>query len=236
MRLVGITIATMKKYFSYSEMYKWEHDRDGYLRTYIDGYEEPANEKMQLGTILHGAIQDPTYPLVEKLKEMDYNKKEIYRLKRAVEKIEVPERNEVMLTAELDGNKLIGFADGMDGKTLVEFKTTDNPKAWSQRRVDNNEQLSLYALMYYLNNHSYFHGIKLWRIDTVKGTAKKFETSRGPRDIAYIRDKALGIIGEIKAAGLWTKRLSRQDIALRNQLSLLAPHEPGFKRIGDMLA
>lgn len=209
-----------KHHFSQSELYLWNSDRDAYIRKYIEGVEELPTRAQTQGILIHEAIKDEKFPIVEKMKEAGFLRGEIFRAKKALDKIvRAPER-EKPLVCDFAGIKLITIPDGidLDKKELYEYKTTDNIHAWTQRRVDLADQLSFEALVYHQLFHSYFRIIRLWRILTTKGTVKKFETARSYRDLLYIGDKIKSAVYEIQRAGLWEKRLSREDIEYRKKV------------------
>lgn len=204
-------------------MWLWHHDRDAYIRRYVDGIEDPPTRKMILGNHIHSGIQDKRYPLVEEMVKEGFQKPDVYAAQKIVQRIPAPLEAEVFLAVDLDGVRLIGVLDGFDkqGKELDEYKTTDRAKIWTQKRVDLDDQLSFYALLRFLIYHDYWWRIRLWRGYTNTGTVRKFETARGPRDIRYIREKTFGTIEEIKREGFWERRLSRAEIEQKNQRQLI---------------
>jgi len=227
----------MKNTFSASEMYKWHRDREGYMRLYIEGIQDPPNDKMKLGTLIHNTIQDNRFPLIEEMKKEGYSKKQMLAARKAVSNIPSPEKSEIFMSVEYGNVKLVGFADGLgnNDSELIEYKTTDNPQIWNQRNVDMNDQLSFYALIRYLKHHSYWKGIRLIRVNTITGSVRRYETARGYRDVQYMKDKVDKTILEIKDAGLWESRLSRKEIDRRNQgqLELISEKKDKIKGMPD---
>jgi len=214
----------MKRYFSYSEYNLWNRNRDEYYRRYILGEEEEPDEKMRLGTIIHRTIEDPRYNWLYELRQMGYKGKQIKNIRKLLDKAMLlrPKESEVTLTADLEGVKLLAIFDGLDKneRILDEFKTTDNNDSWHQWRVDWDEQLSFYALVYYFSYHKYFREIRLHRINTTTGTIRTFYTIRSLRDVKEIEKKIKKTISEIKEAGWWEKRLSRKEIGEQFNLQL----------------
>jgi hypothetical protein len=205
----------MKKYFSHSEFYTWNKSREEYIRQYVNGEEMATNQQMILGQIVHKTLEDKRF---EWLKELKINKLENKRkvIRKVLDKAETkrPKESEVVMTAKTkDGLGLIGIFDGFDREmgALTEFKTTDNAERWNQYLVDINTQLSFYAWIYWLNFHDYFREIRLYAIDVAKGNIETFKTARSKRDIWDIEQRVNKAVGEIKRAGLWEKRLTREE-------------------------
>lgn len=222
-----------KQNFSHSEMWLWRYDQDAYVRQYIKGYADDPGPKAHLGQIIHSAIQDPTYPFVEEMKKERYTKKQIFNVRKIVDKVPTPEEPEYVLRAELDGVQLIGFVDGWDGalREMDEYKTTDNKDRWNQRLVDTSTQLSFYAVIRNLAFHDYFREMRLWRCNTATGTVKRFTTARGYQDVRLFKDEIRRTIEEIRRAGLWELRLSRKERDTINQqtLAFIAEGSKGIK-------
>lgn len=213
----------MKKYFSYSEFYTWCNDRERYYQTYIEGVETPPNDAMILGSIVHETLENPKKEWIKELKENKMHKR-IGVVRKLLDKMEPKKigQPEVSMIAKKDDVKLFSIFDGFDKKNRIlnEYKTSDK-ESWTQWRVDFNKQLSFYAWVYYLNCHSYFREMNLYFLDTKKGNVKTFKTIRSRRDIMLIEKEVLKAVDEIKKAGLWEKRLSREDRNKLNQLNLV---------------
>lgn len=209
----------MKQFVSHSEISSWIYDKDAYVRKYIDGIEEPPNERMILGKLIHEAIAEPAYSLVENLKKEGFSQKQQVIACKLVDKVKKPKFPEVRMTIEHKDVKFIAFLDGLDPTEglLEEHKTTDNMKdgkrveKWWQPRVDADKQLSMYDWMYGLYHHKFLREIRLNRLDTTTGTVKTFYTIRSRADRKMIEEYIFGVINEWKKEGLWLKRLSRKE-------------------------
>lgn len=215
----------MKKYFSPSEMFLWCKDREQYYDQYILGKPFEPNDKMKAGKIIHSYLADNRYPVVKELKELGFTNKRIVVVRKMLNKIEpklLPEREKSM-GADFKGIRLFGIFDGFDKKNriLAEYKTMDeSSRKWYNRDIDRNEQLSFYALIYKLSYFQYFKEIKLYRMNTERGTVQTIHTARGPKDLEYIAEKISKCVDEIKAENLWEKRLSRKERDALNQIKL----------------
>jgi hypothetical protein len=211
----------LKKYFSYSEFYLYQHDPAKYIDRYINGVEQEPNPEMVLGTILHSAIENKKFDYLKALKESGLDKKK-FKVRKILDKVETkrPPKSEVSMFGETkSGIKLYGIFDGFDkeNRELIEFKTASDDK-WFQGRVDKLDQLSFYAYIYWLNSHAFFKEIRLYAINTEKATIKTFKTARSASDIWPMADSIEKVVKELKAFGLWDKRLGREQI---NQTKLI---------------
>jgi CRISPR/Cas system-associated exonuclease Cas4 (RecB family) len=213
----------MKKYFSYSEFSCFFWNKDEYYKRYILGEQEEPNEKMKIGKIIHSYLEDNYYPLTKEFKELGLDNKRIVVIKKMLDKIEpklLPEHEKIIF-ADLKGINLMAIFDGFDKRGLLDdYKTTDEHK-WEQWKVDYNKQMSFYALVYKLCYHKYFRQIRIWELNTIKGTVKHYETARGPRDLKYIEAEILRAIYEIKNLNWWERRLSRKEREMKNQIKMV---------------
>ena len=234
----------MIKALSYSEYYQYTHDGSAWYEQYVLGWEKSPNDKMIFGKKIHNEIENRLNAedakvreeqdkcLIEWLKEQGVELKRIANIQKVLAKKELQHikrkaiginvRREVAMGAEFDGIPLFGYFDGLDVKfrLLDEDKTVEESGKWHQPRVDNNEQLSFYALIFWLNFHSYFREINLNQINTVKGTMKTFDTVRSKADIEEMKRAIKQIKEEMDYYGFWEIRLTSKERALLNQQTL----------------
>ena len=211
----------MKQYISYSELALLERDKDEYYRVYIKGEEQEENEAMKVGKIIHKTIEDSRYDWLKELREMGFTAKRLIPIRKALNKLEtkkMPER-EVGYRAKLNDINLFCVFDGFDkeNKAICDYKTSIDGNLWNQKMVDFNKQLSFYALAWHLNTHGFFKEMILYAVDLDRGNVKTFKTARGVKDIFDARRWVEGLVNEIKRAGLWEKRLTREE---RSQIKL----------------
>jgi len=189
----------------------FRQDKRLYLRRYIEGIEDEPTPEQRLGKTIHSALEDMRYPW---LKEVVRKKKKVVRtLLDKMSSKKLPPEKEVVMTAKTKrGINLISIFDGFNKKNriLIEYKTSEN-EAWSQWIIDDHQQLSFYAYVYWLNYHAYLKEIILYFLNTKTGKIKTFKTVRSKRDLMYIADQIDQTVNEIKQAGLWEKRLSYKE-------------------------
>lgn len=216
----------MKKFLSYSEYNSYMNYHDSYIDTYILGKDierKPEEQlKIDLGTAIHKWMADEKYPIMKQCRELGLKNKEIVKMRKLLDKAENKRADEpeVSINAKLGDISLGGFFDGISDGYLIEYKTSDEDK-WFKNRVELDDQLSFYALMYSLTYHQYFKGINLYAMNTTKATCKTFKTARGPRDLAYIKGRIIECVKSMKKENLWDKRLSRAERDAINQKTLL---------------
>ena len=206
--------STVLKPLSWSELSLFEKDPIKHRELYVENKWQPPTEQMQFGSIIHKAIESRTYPWLEELKKLNYDRKKINIARKILTKIDHkrPKESEVFVRTEYEGIPIIGGYDGFDpeNRELDEFKTTGQKWFWTQRSVDSHGQLSFYALIYRLRFHGYFREIRLHAITTDRGNIHTYYTNRGPRDIEEIQQRILRCYRGLLANGLWDKRLTRQ--------------------------
>ena len=218
----------MIKSLSYSELSSFLWNKDEWKSRYIDGISEPPNDKMILGKIVHQSLEDEKYPWLMALKQQlpQQNPIPIRKILNKMSSKVAPAR-EVRVTATTkDGTGLLAYWDGFDKKerVLYEYKTSAELNQWQPWKVDFNRQLSMYAYMYKLKWHNFFREIRLFYLNTEKGTVETFLTARGPRDIDLVAREIKDAVAEMRSLGLWEKRLTKSQRALESQGKLNLAH------------
>jgi len=138
----------MKKRFqtralSHSQLSSWEYNREDWYRSYILGMKSPPTPEMLAGNRIGDSI--------------------------GTDKSEVPDLvppgvKEYELHVEYEGIPLIGYCDHFCPNMLVlhENKTSPNKKRWTQRKADEHNQLTMYALMLNLRDGIEPEDIEMW--------------------------------------------------------------------------
>lgn len=121
----------VKRALSYSQLSSWEFSRDEWYKNYILNIRGPANAAMLFGNYIGDRIGTPE------------------NLVTGLEPVGVKEYE---LKAKMGDISLIGFCDHYDPetKTLNENKTSSTKDRWTQKKVDEHGQLTMYCLMLYL--------------------------------------------------------------------------------------
>lgn len=122
-----------KRPLSYSQLSSFEWDAEEWYNNYILGKREPASPAMLFGTTVGDSIGTPD---------------------TLVPSLIPPGVKEYEMSAVIDGVPIVGYADHFCTDTLFlsENKTSDNPKRWNQKKVDDHGQLTMYALMLFLRD------------------------------------------------------------------------------------
>jgi hypothetical protein len=118
---------------SYSFFSSWEYNRDEWYKNYIMGIREPANEAMLFGSLVGDSIGTDT---------------------SMVPTLVPPGVKEYELSATLWGIPLVGYADHYcpDTRVLHENKTSATRDRWTQKKVDEHTQLTMYCLLLWLRD------------------------------------------------------------------------------------
>lgn len=132
-----------KRPLSHSQLNSWEWDPVQWYRSYIEGVRDPATPAMLYGNVVGDSIGTDD-SLVPELK--------------------TPGVKEYSLRASLGKIHMIGYADHYCHKTfeLHENKTSTNLKRWDQKKVDDAKQLSMYALLIFLQNGTPPEDLKIY--------------------------------------------------------------------------
>lgn len=118
---------------SYSQLSSFEYDSEQWYSNYVLGIREPANPAMLFGNTVGDTLGTPT-SMVPDL---------IY-----------PGIKEYELKANLGPIHIIGFCDAYcpETKVLTENKTSATKDRWTQKKVDEHGQLTMYCLMLFLRD------------------------------------------------------------------------------------
>ncbi len=202
----------MRKFFSFSEFSLYHRNFDEWHKRYILGEKQEPTREMTLGTLIHSVAENPRFPIQQEMKRLGFSPRQRIAVLKMLPKMKREGKSELVMTTQSEP-RLIGIFDGFDKeeRTLYEFKSTANKWTWTQRKVDEAEQLSFYAKIYYENFHAFFKEIVLMRFNTVKGTVKTFRTARSLSDIKAITHEINKTVAEIKERGLWEKRLTSKE-------------------------
>jgi hypothetical protein len=118
---------------SYSQLSSFEYSPHEWYKRYVLLKPDPPNAAMLFGSKVGDSIatDDSLVPTLTP-----------------------PGVKEYELRANIGKIKMIGFIDHWDAetKTLNENKTTDKPDKWNQKSVDAHGQMTMYALLLYLQD------------------------------------------------------------------------------------
>ena len=142
---------------------------------------------------------------------------------------------EYKLSAEVEGIALLGFADHFcpDCLTLHENKTSDNPKRWTQGKVDKHTQIDMYLLLLYLSE-----GIPPERVTCylnfieARPSGLGYRLHEPPRWTQYrVRTKTMADLDAYTEYVVKTVEAMQQYIEAQSKISTPAPLPPAFKVI-----
>ncbi len=110
--------------------------------------------------------------------------------------------------------ELVGHLDGfgLEKKLLGEYKTSSNPKTWTQKTVDEHDQILFYCLLIWLNYKIRPEDLTI----TLTYIPCKL-VSKSDKKLQTIYDKKVVLTGE-KAKTFKTKRTMRQVLAFANTI------------------
>lgn len=201
------------KALSYSEMDLFWKDKDDWYKKYVLGIRSPQSQAQKVGSVIHKLLETRDKKSVSAdLRQVLLSFKEfklLLQLLIRAEKLPMTKYAEHKVYATLPGgDRLTAVFDGYDDdlRFLTEYKTGKTDQYWYQEVVDSNEQISFYALIYYINTKQFFRNIALYALNTKDGLIKSYVTSRGPMDLKLIANKIGDTIDEMKKLDMWEKR------------------------------
>lgn len=116
---------------SYSQLSSFEYSPEGWYQSYWLGNRQPETPAMAFGKLVGDSIGTP---------------------QSMVPSLVPPGVKEYEMRSNIGDIHLVGFADHFCDVTLIlhENKTTDNPVKWNQMSVNKHHQLTMYALLLWL--------------------------------------------------------------------------------------
>jgi hypothetical protein len=122
-----------KRPLSHSQLSSFEYSPEQWYQSYILGIRQPANTAMLMGNKIGDSIGTPD---------------------SLVPDLVPPGVKEFELHAKLGDISIVGFCDhfDMETKTLHENKTSSTKDRWTQKKVDEHPQLTMYCLMLFLQH------------------------------------------------------------------------------------
>ena len=133
--------AWLERAVSWSQLSSFAWNKDDWYSKYVLGIEQPLSPELIFGKKFADSCEAGT-PLAS---------------------VTLLSKQEQPLEAVLDGIKLFGYADTIKEETMDEtgeFKTGAKP--WDQARVDTHGQITMYALMNFLQNKVLPQNAKFW--------------------------------------------------------------------------
>lgn len=113
---------------SWSQLQAFQYNPADWYANYILGVKEPPNSLMLAGSRIGDAIGTDTSPIDNTL---------------------VPGTKEYTVTGTVDGISMIGHLDHWDSATLTlnENKCSDKKGRWTQKKVDDHGQITMYVML-----------------------------------------------------------------------------------------
>ncbi len=133
----------IKRPLSYSQLSAWEWNKEDWYQTYIKNRPRGKSSAMETGNIIGDSIGTDT---------------------SLVPALTPPGVKEYTLRARLGDIYMVGYCDHWCPNTLElnENKTAVNPKKWTQASVDKHGQLTMYALLLFLEHGISPEEVTMW--------------------------------------------------------------------------
>lgn len=122
-----------KRAYSWSQHSSFrDYDKEEWYQSYVLGIKKPSNRRMDFGSAVGKRIEsDPTY---------------IPQLPRGV--------MEYGVEVKMGNIDLVGFFDSYnEGELIIDEFKTSSPTGWSQDKVDEHDQLTMYCLLLMLKHN-----------------------------------------------------------------------------------
>ena len=181
---------------SWSAISSWEYNKEQWAKKYLDNIKEPANPAMLFGHLIGQAIAQ-----------------------KHSQAPKVPHGSvwEYKMVAKVGNIPLLGYADSFEPSPPImdEYKT-HGVNGWSQKRVDEHGQFTMYALLLYLQDkiHPKDLGIRLSAIPVRSKNdfsmevnndlpILTFETKRTMADILRFGAYIKAVVKDMKSYEQW---------------------------------
>lgn len=190
-----------KPHFSWSQFYVYNDNPERYYMEYVLGVKKPPTQKMTLGSIAHKAFEGVSekewmLDLIHAGFTPDY-KRGIYEAARRLPQVYEHEA-EIRVPCPLktithEGKPLeyLAYLDGLNLNVDWELHEYKTGAAWNQKRVDEHEQLTFYAMLIKEKYGKLPKRIFLHHITLPSGKLKTFETRRTGDDIRWFKYQRL---------------------------------------------
>lgn len=163
------------KPLSWSAISSFKYDKEQWYKKYVLGIKDEGSREMDFGKLVGGKLEnDPTFlPEIPRAEHMEYK-----------------------LHVTFGDVQLIGYIDSYGDAVLHEYKTGKNP--WTQEKVDNHGQITMYLLMLYIQHNilpedvqCYLHWMpteekgdfSIGFVEPIEENIKHFTTKRTTKDI-----------------------------------------------------
>lgn len=183
-----------KEYISHSQWTLWKRDPLEYYSSYYVEKADIETDPMTLGKIFQKAWCDPKYEYEKEFKQLGYtlDKARVVRTALAHPALIKPSKGTWTTEYELHVNPqhkrakefklsypIMGIMDGYDGKLVLENKIG---APWNKQRVDDETQLTWYALLIYIK-HGFIPNLILQSVNGKHGIPTLYETSRTKKQL-----------------------------------------------------
>jgi len=174
-----------KRHFSFSQFNLYKQDPQAYFEKYVLGIEQITTPKMMKGKIFSEAFADRKYDFKKALIDNGFKQKDCEVMAKALASIpDIGKKNcEVEIRVDNGEMDLLGYFDGLlkDVAHLIENKFGE--WVYTQAIVDEMEQLTFYAMLYWLKYGVPPRRISLLWVNARTGVVLQFDTKRSVKQI-----------------------------------------------------
>lgn len=183
-----------KEYISHSQWTLWKRDPLEYYRSYYIAKIDNETDPMTLGKVFQKAWCNPKYDYETEFKQLGYtpDKARVVRTALAHPALIKPAEGVWETEYELHVSPkhkrakefkllypIMGIMDGYDGRVVVENKIG---APWNKKRVDEDTQLTWYALIIYIK-HGFIPNLILQSVNSKHGIPTIYETRRTKKQL-----------------------------------------------------
>ncbi len=196
---------------SWSEAWLYWNKPDSWYSQYILGIKEPATREMELGNIIHLALEGADW----KTEFKKHNFTSDYE--RTIEEIlkyqfpAIPEKEKWLgdygkIYSQIECG-LAARVDGIDTKNHIIYENKTSKSFWTQEKADTHGQLTLYSFIY-REKYGVIPSLILFSINVGNGKIKMIETKRSEYQINEFITQIRQMVADLKSRNLWNARVS----------------------------
>jgi hypothetical protein len=176
-------------YLSYSQIRMYWEDPKTYWRNYVLGIRDEPNQPMKWGKIVHRAIAEKDYDYASTISHNGFTSDRIRVLNKVLDEIHKHLQHVVAYEREFNfpNHKPCGILGIMDAITKTGFYEFKTGSGWNQKRVDEDDQLTFYSLLWKSATGKPPKIIKLIHISDT-GRITILRTKRTLKDLANIQE------------------------------------------------
>lgn len=198
------------KPMSWSQLWSFQNKPEEFYQTYILGIKFEQTREMLLGDIIHQGLEGKDW--LKMLRENNFTS-DYERSVGDIMKNKIPDFNEKEVWLGEKGKfyeetdcTIAARADGRDKENHILYEIKTGKNFWTQDRVDEHGQLTLYSFIHY-KQFGKIPDLELISFNVNNGKMKIFKTKRTIEQLNEMCKQIREVVSILKNKGWWEKRV-----------------------------